>query len=315
MNRELSLEALEFGAHTRRALEAAGGDTLAPRAAADPVQREALVVPALDALGAWHLDVRADADQLEAGAALCRAAGWWAAPYPVAERLLRPAASASTGQFVVDGDAPAAPLAGLAGEWSVVTLDGHRRRIVARPVASSARSFVVPLDAGDDDGAAPVEDLALGLVLPCWTLLGLLDRALDLACAHAATRHQFGKPLAALQGVQFPLADAEVERAGLDELARYSLWSIATGRAEMLEDALALRVAAIDAAGVVLRVAHQVHGASGFCDDTMISWVSGASAPICRLPFGSSTTLTRLTGLVGRAGLTGLFTGESARRS
>lgn len=315
MNRELTPEALELGAHARRALEAAGGDTLAPRATAEPALREALVVPALAALGAWDLDVRAGADELEAAAALCRASGWWGAPYPVAERLARPLDLEVTGQLIVDGDAPLAPLHGLTGEWAAITLDGHRRGAVARPGATADGGFVVPLRLGAEEGAASAEDLALGLVLPGWTLLGLLDRALELACTHAATREQFGRPLAALQGVQFALTDAEVERVGLDELARYALWSIETGRDEMVADALALRVAALDAARVVLRVAHQVHGASGFCDDTTISWVSRASDPIRRLPFGSSATLAALTALVGRRGLTGLFTGETARRA
>jgi hypothetical protein len=317
VNRELSPEALELGMHARRALEAAGGDSLSPRAAADPALREKLVAPALEGLGAWDLDVRAGSDELEAGAALCRAAGWWAAPYPVAERLTRPRDLDVTGLLVVDGDAPLAPLHGLTGEWLAVTLDGRRRRAAtsldARIDVSDDRGFVLPLALGADEGVATVADLALGLVLPCWTLLGLLDRALDLTCTHAATRQQFGQPLAALQGVQFQLTDAEVERAGLDELARYALWSIASGCAEMLEDALATRVAALDAARVVLRVAHQVHGASGFCDDTMISWVSRASDPIRRLPVGSSGTLAQLTAIVGTRGITGLFSADARR--
>ena len=36
-------------------------------------------------LGAWDLDVRADAESREAAAALCRSAGYWALPYPLAK--------------------------------------------------------------------------------------------------------------------------------------------------------------------------------------------------------------------------------------
>ena len=43
----------------------------------------------IDALGAWDLDPRGGVDELEGSAALCRAAGWWALPYPLAERLAR----------------------------------------------------------------------------------------------------------------------------------------------------------------------------------------------------------------------------------
>jgi hypothetical protein len=239
MNRELSPEATELGGHARRALAGAGPDPEASEAA-------------LGALGAWELDVHASADELEAAAAICHAAGWCATPYPVAERL------APVGDHIDD---------------------------------------------------------AIAIVLPCWTLLGMLDRAVDLACEHARQREQFGRPLADLQGVQFMLTEAEVERAGVDELARYALWSIETARPEMLEDALALRVAAIDAARVVFRVAHQVHGASGFCDDTEVSWLSRRSEPLRREPLGGAATLAALTERTGRRGITGLFTGEAARRS
>ena len=71
-----------------------------------------------------------------------------------------------------------------------------------------------------------MRDVALGLVLPCWTLLGMLDRAMVLAGSHVLAREQFGQPLARFQGVQFQLTDAEVERAGAEELAKYALWSM-----------------------------------------------------------------------------------------
>lgn len=227
MQIELSDEALEFGHHVHRALEA-GGD--------DPA--------ALDALGIWDLDVRGDADELEAAAAACRAAGWWAVPYPVAERLAEPSA-----------------------------------------------------------------DDALGLVLQCWTLLGMLDRAMALTVQYVKERHQFGQPLAGFQSVQFQLTDAEVERVGLEELAKYALWSIQTGRPEALDDALAARVAALDAAEVVFRVTHQLHGAIGFCDETTLSWVSRRSQPLRRQPLGLSATRDALVRRIDGRGLTGLFGG------
>ena len=160
------------------------------------------------------------------------------------------------------------------------------------------------LDPIDDEGA---KDVALGLVLPCWTLLGMLDRAMDLTRQHVLEREQFGQPLATFQGVQFQLTDAEVERSGVEMLARYSLWSIQCGRDEALEDALALRMAVIEAAETVLRVAHQLHGASGFCDETTLSWVSRYSQPLRRLPLGLSATRDQLTRRLDRRGLTGLF--------
>jgi len=101
--------------------------------------------------------------------------------------------------------------------------------------------------------------------------------------------------------VQFQLTDAEVERAGVDILATHALWSLDT------DDALALRLAAIEAAEVVFRVCHQLHGAVGFCDETTLSWLSRHSQPLRRLPFGVSATRAQLTRRIGRRGLTGLF--------
>ncbi|HEY9263136.1 MAG TPA: acyl-CoA dehydrogenase, partial [Mycobacterium sp.] len=87
---DLSDDALEYGRQARHAFEAAGGDQLVARAEAAPEIRESLVGPVLAGLGAWELDPRTDPDGLEAAAALCRSAGYWALPYPLAERLATP---------------------------------------------------------------------------------------------------------------------------------------------------------------------------------------------------------------------------------
>jgi len=308
VNIELSEEAAEFGRLGLQALEAAGGDELVRLAEQEPARRESLVAPVLGELGAWELDPRGDAGELEAAAALCRSAGYWAAPYPVAERLSRPADLDVDGLVVVAGSAPAAAVADLDLRWAAVTVNGCRSLAVPRPPVAPPRAsaFVTGLDLEpvDGDGA---QDAALGLVLPCWTLLGMLDRAIDLTRSHVLVREQFGQSLAAFQGVQFQLADAEVERSGIEVLARYALWSIQAGNAEALDDALALRLAAVEAAETVFRAAHQLHGAMGFCDEAPLSWLSRYSQPLRRLPLGRSATLDQLTDRLGRRGLTGLF--------
>ncbi len=299
---DLGDEAKECGREALRAFEAAGGDQLVQQAEAKTDTREALVAPVLDGLGAWELDPRADTDSAEAAAALCRSAGYWALPYPVAERLARPTDLDVDGLTVVADGAPEATLLGLQNPWGTVTLDG-RRSCVVRQSASGA-AFVTALELSDIDGNG-AGDVALGLVLPCWTLLGMLDRAVELTIAHVRLRKQFGQPLSSFQGVQFQLTDAEVERAGVDILAKYALWSLTTDDA--LDDALALRLAAIEAAEVVFRVCHQLHGAVGFCDETTFSWLSRYSQPLRRLPLGLSATRDYLTRRLGRRGLTGLY--------
>ncbi|MGV0602704.1 acyl-CoA dehydrogenase family protein, partial [Mycolicibacterium pulveris] len=203
---DLSDDAREYGRQALRAFEAAGGDELVQQAEAKPDRRESLVSSALADLGAWELDPRTDADGLEAAAALCRSAGYWALPYPVAERLAKPTDLDADGLIVVAGTRPAGPVAGLQSRWIAVTLDGVRHRVSG--LGPAGPGFVAELELAreDDDGAA---DVALGLVLPCWTLLGMLDRAIELTVAHISLRKQFGQTLSAFQGVQFQLTDAE----------------------------------------------------------------------------------------------------------
>ncbi|ORA69369.1 acyl-CoA dehydrogenase [Mycolicibacterium elephantis] len=301
---DLSDDAREYGRQALRAFEAAGGDELVQQAEAKPDRRESLVSSALADLGAWELDLRTDADGLEAAAALCRSAGYWALPYPVAERLAKPTDLDADGLIVVAGPRPAGPVAGLRSRWIAVTLDGVRHRVSGQGPAGPGFVAELELAREDDDGAA---DVALGLVLPCWTLLGMLDRAIELTVAHISLRKQFGQTLSAFQGVQFQLTDAEVERSGLDILAKYALWSIQDARPEAVNDALALRMSAIEAAEVVFRVCHQLHGAVGFCDETTLSWLSRHSQPLRRLPLGLSATRDELARRAGRAGLTGLY--------
>ncbi|MEB3021364.1 acyl-CoA dehydrogenase family protein [[Mycobacterium] crassicus] len=302
---ELGADAQEYGRAALRAFETAGGDDLVMRADADPASREDLVSPILRKLGAFDLSPRTDADELEAAAALCRSAGYWAIPYPVAECLSAPADLEADGLIVVDEHAPAGVVAGLAKRWVAVTLAGVRSTAVAR--SETRPALVADLTLTEISGADGTADVALGLVLPCWTMLGMLDRALDLTIAHVRLREQFGQPLASFQGVQFQLTDAEVERAGLDMLAKHALWGIATGRPEAVDDALAVRAAALEAAEVVFRVCHQLHGAVGFCDETAMSWLSRYSQPLRRLPWGLSGTRDRLVHRVGKAGLRGLY--------
>ena len=310
MNIDLSPEALEFGDLVKKALESAGGDELLQAAEREPAGREQLIAPLLGGLGAWDLDPRASSDELEAAAAMCRAVGYWAVAYPVAERLCRPSSLECDGLVVVDEVAPAAAIAGSDLRWVAVTLEGRRSRVTACPLTESPRTsaFVARLALEPLD-AAGADDVALALLLPCWTLLGTLDRALDLVRAYVQARRQFGQPLASFQGVQFQLTDAEVERAGAEELAKYALWSVESGQASALPDALAARVATLDAADIVIRVAHQLHGAIGFCDETTLSWISRYSGPLRRLPFGSSETLHQLAQRARPVGLSGIFGG------
>ncbi len=70
---DLGEDAKEYGREALRAFESAGGDQLVAQAEAKPDTRDVLVGPILGELGAWDLDARTDADELEAAAAGCPA--------------------------------------------------------------------------------------------------------------------------------------------------------------------------------------------------------------------------------------------------
>jgi alkylation response protein AidB-like acyl-CoA dehydrogenase len=120
-------------------------------------------------------------------------------------------------------------------------------------------------------------------------------------------REHVRQPLRKYQRAHFQLTVAVAERTGLDLLSKNALGSNPAGRPDAVADALALRSAALDAAEVVFRVCHQLHGAVGFCDETALSWLSRYSQPLRRLPWCLSATRERLVSRTGRAGLAGLY--------
>src|SRR5262245_38043466 len=189
---DLGDDAKEYGREALRAFEVAGGDQLVQQAEVKPELRESLAGPILGKLGAWELEPRTDPDGLEAAAALCRSAGYWALPYPVAERLAKPADLAVDGLIVVADNRPSGAVTGLEITWATVSLGGTRSRVVGDVAAGPAFVAELELSTIDDNGAA---DVALGLMLPCWTLLGMLDRAMELTISHVSLRRQFGQPL------------------------------------------------------------------------------------------------------------------------
>ena len=313
MNPVLPDEAVEFSAAAAKAFAALGGVDAARRAEEDPTTRAQEVAGALRALGTEDLDPRDGPEALAAAAALCEAAGRCALPYPVAGTLL---AGQDGRPFAVVPDRTARVDHGdLFGEWRVARLAGPATVATAtaeaRPLGTRLGPFVTDLvetgtadgDAADEDaaGGGVANDLVLHLTLTACSVLGTVDRAVELAVDHVNGRIQFGKPIAAFQSVQFALADASVAVSGLRELAHYTLWR------PSLVDALALRVQALDVARSVLRTTQQLHGAAGVCDEYDISVLIRLVQPALRLPWGAERTAEELAGAIARDGFDGLF--------
>ena len=136
---DLSDDAKEYGRQALRAFEAAGGDQLVQQAEAKPELPRRAGRAGAGRARRLGLDPRTDADGLEAAAALCRSAGYWALPYPVAERLARPPDLDVDGLVVVADNRPSgAPSAAWISRWAAVTLDGARST-GRRPRSAAAR--------------------------------------------------------------------------------------------------------------------------------------------------------------------------------
>ncbi len=297
----------DFAAVAAKRLGRLGGPSAALRAETDQSVRDAARV-ALTEVGAFDLDVRSSSDDLLAAAVLCRAAGAAALPYPVVEELL---ALDGARLALVNPEAPRIDHGDLPGAWIAADLDGNRYRL--RPGASTNAKlgpFLVPALLDASDGAVPATDVNLHLVLGSWRILGALQQALHIVTEHVRARVQFGKPLADFQAVRFAVADASVAVRGLEELAKYTV-----SRAESLSppacsaDALVLRLKAADTARQVLRTAHQLLGALGFCDESDISVLDRHTQPLIRLPLGAEALALRLIPDVRDGHLETLFTG------
>jgi alkylation response protein AidB-like acyl-CoA dehydrogenase len=297
-------EATEFGLAAAKAFAALGGVDAARRAEEEPAFRSTEVADALQALGLEDLDPRADPDALAAAAALCEAAGRAALPYPVASALLagdgRPFA-------VVPEATPRVDHGDLFPEWAVATATGPTA--TATPAGARLGTvlgpFVTDLELGPAlAGPAPVDH---HLALTACTVLGAVDRALELAVEHVNGRIQFGKPIASFQAVQFQLADCAVAVAGLRELTHFTLWRIGEDLDGARPDVLGLRVHSIDVARQVLRTSQQLHGAAGVCDEYDVSVLARVIQPALRLPWSAERTAEALAHAIAEHGFEGLF--------
>jgi acyl-CoA dehydrogenase len=133
------------------------------------------------------------------------------------------------------------------------------------------------------------------LTLGSWRILGAVQQALEITRQHVTARMQFGKPLAEFQAVRFTIADAAVAMRGLHELAKYTISRAGSTAAQIRSaDALILRLKAVDAARQVLRAAHQLLGALGFCDESDVSILDRHTQSLIRLPISGEMLALRL---------------------
>jgi len=297
----------DFATVATKRLARLGGPPAALRAEADDTIRRSARA-ALNEVGAFELDVRSSSDEVLAAAVLCQAAGATALPYPLVEELL---AVDGARLALVNPQAPRIDHGDLPGDWIAADLDGIRYH--PRPASRTNAKlgpFLVPATLSAPDGTVPAADVNLHLVLGSWRILGAMQQSLHIVTEHVRARVQFGKPLADFQAVRFAVADASVAVRGLHELAKYTL-SRAESTQEQVRsaDALVLRFKAADTARQVLRTAHQLLGALGFCDESDISVLDRHTQPLIRLPLSAEELGLRLIPDVRDGSLETLFSG------
>ncbi|MEN3357107.1 MAG: hypothetical protein V7637_1089 [Mycobacteriales bacterium] len=291
----------------RKRFQRLGGVDVARRAESEPLRRD-VAAGALAELGAGDLDVRADPDQLLAGAALCRAAGSVVLPWPVVGQLLR-----VEGRYLAMVDASCVRIdhGSVGVGWIAADLTGGAWLAgQGRPgVTGRLGPFVVA--AGLDEPARPLDagDRARYLILQAWLVLGALETAVADVVEHLRARRQFGHALADFQAIRFAMADVTVSLRGLEQLSKATTWRLGRGdEREGLADAMALRLHAADVAVATLRAAHQFYGALGFCDETDLSVIDRHLQPTLRYPLSAERIAQALVPFVRGRTLTGNIT-------
>lgn len=110
--------------------------------------------------------------------------------------------------------------------------------------------------------------LGPGRVHHCMRLIGLAEKALDLAIARGTSRVAFGKPLVNLGGNRERIAEARIAINATRLLVLDAAWKLDTGGPlNALSEVSQIKVAAPRMAQEVIDFAMQLHGGGGLSDD------------------------------------------------
>jgi acyl-CoA dehydrogenase len=110
--------------------------------------------------------------------------------------------------------------------------------------------------------------LGPGRIHHCMRLLGLSEKALELACQRATARQAFGKPLANLGGNRERIAHARIKINQARLLVLQTAWKLDTvGLQGARSEVSQIKVVVPNVATEVIDMAIQLHGAAGVTDD------------------------------------------------
>jgi acyl-CoA dehydrogenase len=304
MNIEIPDVAIDARQAATAIIADAGGVDLARECEADPALR-LRAGALLDEFGVDDLDAREGVESAMVAAALCRAAGASVFPYPVVGKLLGRdgrmlALADDTGQIRINH--------GDLGSWETVDLQGRAQEVVCgAPIRQPLGPFLTDAVPAARTADLHDSDAALCIVLEAWLVFGGMERAISLVNSYLPERRQFGKPLSSFQGLRFRVADLMVSLRGVEELAKFTLWSHFEFPADALVDALALRAACQEASRKIFQDAHLLHGAIGFCDEHDLSFLNRHLQPNARLPWDFEVTSALMLQQIESQGISTLY--------
>ncbi len=114
--------------------------------------------------------------------------------------------------------------------------------------------------------------LGPGRVHHCMRLVGLAERALELACERSTARTAFGKPIANLGGNRERLARARIAINQARLLVLHAAWKLDTvGIEGALSEVSEIKAAVPQMACDVIDLAIQLHGGAGMSEDTPLA--------------------------------------------
>ncbi len=123
-------------------------------------------------------------------------------------------------------------------------------------------------------------------VLQCAEMLGGMDRVVEMTVAHVTERHQFGRPLGALQAVQHACAEMATCLETSRLVATQAAWRVSQGLPAAKEIAMA-KAWCNDAYKKCAAIGHQLHGAIGFTEEHDMHLYS-THAKSSEMAFGAS---------------------------
>ena len=116
--------------------------------------------------------------------------------------------------------------------------------------------------------------------------LGIAEGAFEQALTYAGVRHQFGKPIASFQGVQFQLSDMATEIEAGRHLVYYAAWLAQNGKPFGKQAAMAKLFCSELCMRATIK-AVQIHGGYGYTKDYPVERMM-RDAKICEIGEGTS---------------------------